>query len=66
VIANIGDRFTETAVEERDEGGMYIFLGMIDVHVHFSEPGREHWEGFETGSRMMAAGAVAPLILICH
>ncbi|KKI90441.1 allantoinase [Bacillus sp. SA1-12] len=34
----------------------YIFPGMIDVHVHFSEPGREHWEGFYTGSMMMAAG----------
>lgn len=26
------------------------------MHVHFSEPGRAHWEGFETGSQMMAAG----------
>lgn len=29
---------------------------MIDCHVHFNEPGREDWEGFETGSQMMAAG----------
>ncbi len=34
----------------------YIFPGVIDVHVHFSEPGRESWEGFHTGSMMMAAG----------
>jgi len=39
-----------------DAEGQYIFPGMIDVHVHFSEPGREHWEGFHTGSMMMAAG----------
>ena len=39
-----------------DAEGQYIFPGMIDVHVHFSEPGREHWEGFHTGSTMMAAG----------
>ncbi len=30
--------------------------GMIDTHVHISEPGRAHWEGFETGSKSLAAG----------
>ncbi|WP_175638651.1 allantoinase [Metabacillus schmidteae] len=39
-----------------DASNQYVFPGMIDVHVHFSEPGREHWEGFHTGSQMMAAG----------
>lgn len=39
-----------------DAKNQYIFPGMIDVHVHFSEPGREYWEGFHTGSMMMAAG----------
>lgn len=55
-IQKISDCIVETAIEERDETGHYIFPGMIDVHVHFSEPGRAHWEGFETGSQMMAAG----------
>ncbi|MFB5662840.1 allantoinase AllB [Alteribacillus sp. HJP-4] len=39
-----------------DAAGSYIFPGAIDTHVHFSEPGRAHWEGFESGSNMMAAG----------
>lgn len=56
VIVKIETSVDEKAVQERDATGLYIFPGMIDVHVHFSEPGREHWEGFETGSKMMAAG----------
>src|SRR5256885_15447304 len=36
--------------------GLHIFPGLIDSHVHFNEPGRAHWEGFETGSRALAAG----------
>ena len=30
--------------------------GLIDVHVHFNEPGRTEWEGAATGSRALAAG----------
>ncbi|WP_066047751.1 allantoinase [Robertmurraya korlensis] len=56
VIVRIEAGIDASALEERDATGMYIFPGMIDVHVHFSEPGREHWEGFETGSKMLAAG----------
>lgn len=55
-IQNIAPYIEDTGFEERDVSGYYIFPGMIDVHVHFSEPGRAHWEGFETGSQMMAAG----------
>src|ERR1017187_5030378 len=36
--------------------GLHIFPGVIDAHVHFNEPGRAHWEGFETGTRALAAG----------
>ncbi|WP_353949324.1 allantoinase [Sporolactobacillus sp. Y61] len=39
-----------------DAEGMTVLPGMIDVHVHFDEPGRTEWEGFETGSSMLAAG----------
>jgi allantoinase len=41
---------------EIDATGLHIFPGLIDVHVHFNEPGRAHWEGAATGSRALAAG----------
>ena len=35
---------------------------MVDSHVHFNEPGRESWEGFETGSKSAAAGGITTVI----
>ncbi|MCQ4085650.1 allantoinase [Saccharibacillus sp. JS10] len=55
-IAAIADHLEGEAAEQWDAAGQHVLPGMIDVHVHFSEPGREHWEGFTTGSSMMAAG----------
>ena len=39
-----------------DASGLHILPGVLDAHVHLNEPGRTHWEGFETGTRALAAG----------
>jgi allantoinase len=52
----IGTNLKGTARDEIDATRMSIFPGVIDSHVHFNEPGRTEWEGFETGSRAAAAG----------
>ncbi|HEV1287484.1 MAG TPA: allantoinase AllB [Bryobacteraceae bacterium] len=39
-----------------------ILPGLVDTHVHINEPGRTHWEGFETATRAAAAGGVTTLI----
>lgn len=44
------------AAEEINAAGLYLFPGLIDVHVHFNEPGHTEWEGAATGSRALAAG----------
>src|SRR5271169_6381718 len=44
------------AAEEIDARGLHVFPGLIDVHLHFNEPGRTEWEGAATGSRALAAG----------
>lgn len=44
------------AKEEIDARGFHVFPGLIDVHLHFNEPGRTDWEGGATGSRALAAG----------
>jgi allantoinase len=41
-----------------DVQGKAILPGIVDSHVHFNEPGREHWEGYHAGSMAAAAGGV--------
>jgi allantoinase len=40
---------------EIDARSLTVLPGVIDVHVHFNEPGRTEWEGAATGSRAFAA-----------
>ncbi len=44
------------AKQEIDATGLHIFPGLIDIHVHFNDPGRADWEGIPTGSSALAAG----------
>jgi allantoinase len=41
-----------------DAAGKHILPGIIDVHVHFREPGMEHKEDWATGSAAAAAGGI--------
>ncbi len=58
VVAAVEPEIGGSAGREVVASGLHVFPGLIDAHVHFSEPGRAHWEGFETGSRAFAAGGV--------
>jgi allantoinase len=51
-----------TGRQQIDARGLTIFPGAIDAHVHFDAPGREAWEGWETGSLAAAAGGVTTVI----
>jgi dihydroorotase len=46
------------AQEFIDAEGNYILPGIIDVHVHYREPGYTYKEDFESGSMAAAAGGV--------
>ena len=55
VIQEIGPDLASSG-EEIDARGLTVLPGLIDVHVHFNEPGRTEWEGAASGSRGLAAG----------
>ena len=45
-----------------DAGDLLIMPGLIDPHVHINEPGRTHWEGFDTATRAAIAGGITTLV----
>ncbi len=57
-IATIGEIGEGLAGETIDARGLHILPGVIDTQVHFREPGMEHKEDLETGSRSAVLGGV--------
>lgn len=59
-IASIGTNLGE-AKEVIDAKGLVVSPGMVDAHVHITDPGgsyRDEWEGYITGTRACAKGGV--------
>ena len=46
------------ASEVIDAEGLHVLPGLIDVHVHFREPGYEYKEDFSSGSTSAACGGI--------
>ena len=45
-----------------DIGDKVLMPGVIDPHVHINEPGRSHWEGFDTATKAAMAGGITTLV----
>ena len=54
-IAQVGKDLSAEA-EVVDGAGKYLVPGLLDMHVHFRDPGFEYKETIETGSRAAAHG----------
>jgi len=57
-IAAIGAIDSRHGGEVIDAKGLHVLPGVIDTQVHFREPGLEHKEDLETGSRAAVLGGV--------
>jgi dihydroorotase len=56
--AAVGDLVAASAGETIDAAGLHVLPGVIDTQVHFREPGNEHKEDLEAGSRGAVLGGV--------
>ena len=57
-VAEIGDLTGRDAAERQDCTGLHLLPGVIDSQVHFREPGLDHKEDLESGSRAAVMGGV--------
>ncbi|TDM15036.1 dihydroorotase [Macrococcus bovicus] len=55
-ISEIGEHLNVYNSEIIDLNGQFVSAGFIDVHVHLREPGGEHKETIETGTKAAARG----------
>ncbi len=62
IAALFADAPDGPAEEQIDARGLPVLPGLVDAHVHFNDPGRADWEGFDCGSMGAAAGGVTTVV----
>jgi dihydroorotase len=57
-ISQVASHVSSDGARVIDASGLHLFPGIIDVQVHFREPGNTHKEDLETATRACARGGV--------
>jgi dihydroorotase len=66
VIAELGPRLDGTGAEMLDGGGLVALPGLVDLHAHLREPGREDVETIATGSAAAALGGYTAVFAMAN
>jgi dihydroorotase len=61
-IAQVAKKISKKAQKVIDAKGLLVTPGLIDMQVHFREPGREDRETLETGSMAALAGGITSVV----
>ncbi|HHW4949552.1 TPA: dihydroorotase [Streptococcus suis] len=66
-IVKIAESISEDAEQEViDATGLVVAPGLVDVHVHFREPGQTHKEDIHTGALSAAAGGFTSVVMMAN
>ncbi len=65
-IIKIDDVITEDVEQVIDATGLVVAPGLVDVHVHFREPGQTHKEDIHTGALAAAAGGFTSVVMMAN
>jgi dihydroorotase len=55
-VLEVGSDVERPGADQADCAGLILAPGLVDLHTHLREPGHEHKETVETGTRAAAAG----------
>lgn len=67
LIQKIADNIQTTDEDEvYDCSGKYVGPGLVDIHVHFRDPGFTYKEDIQTGTKAAAAGGFTTVILMAN
>ncbi len=65
-IVRIGQNLDQDAEQVLDATGLVVAPGLVDIHVHFREPGQTHKEDIHTGALAAAAGGVTTVVMMAN
>lgn len=61
-VEAVGEDLAADGLDVLEAEGLTLIPGLVDVHVHFRDPGLEHKEGWDHGSRGALHGGVTSVV----
>ena len=63
-VVKIAENIEAGDAQVIDATGLVVAPGLVDIHVHFREPGQTHKEDIHTGALAAAAGGFTTVVMM--